>query len=85
MLRHPGISRYPLSKGPISCKIAFLSLDKLTVFPQLRVLVFKATGHLEILLTSPVLQHCLSPHLTPIVELSEWLGPSVELCRGTTG
>lgn len=75
MFRHPNISRYPLilSKGPISCKIAFPTLDKLTVFLQLRVLVFKAFGYLEILLTSPALQHCLSPHLTPIVELSEWL------------
>lgn len=75
MFRHPSISRYPLilSKGPISCKIALLTLHKLTAFLQLRVPVSKGFGYLEILLTSLALQHCLSPHLSPIVELSEWL------------
>lgn len=69
------MSRYPLilSQGPISCQIAFPTLDKLTAFLQLRVLVFKAFGYLEILLTSLALQHWLSPHLSPIVKLSEWL------------
>lgn len=75
MLRHPSISRNSLilPKGPISWKIAFPMLDKISIFLQLRVLVFKAVGYLEILLTSLSLQHCLSSHLTPIVELSEWL------------
>lgn len=75
MLRHPSISRnlLILPKEPISWKIAFPMLDKLTTFLQLRVLVFKAVGYLEILLTSSSLQHCLSPHLIPIVKLSEWL------------
>jgi len=68
MLKHPSISRYTLIllKGHIACKTSFPMLDKLTVFLQLRVLVFKTVGYLEILLTSPALQHGLSPHLLPL-------------------